>query len=234
MRGECRLYFHSALRADWDVYLPLGIFQGVDVDPVALRDSNEACTVQNIRQMAQSCLQHTEEFLCSAWGSTKEEMYKNGMDISSLDRDRIVIKVPATETGIQAANQLVRSGTRVCLAGCNVAQQALVAAGVGAAFIGASMTPDSDSDENEDFMEECERMQSILNQMESDATVIVSDVEDTESLACFAYDGGVTAFSLSAALIRDLISNPDTERAAAKQEEAAMDGKDDEAPDVWM
>ena len=62
-------------------------------------------------------------------------MYRHGMEISAMDRDRIVIKVPVTAEGTKVATMLARSGVRICLTACYNSKQALIAASMGVEYI---------------------------------------------------------------------------------------------------
>ena len=58
-------------------------------------------------------------------------MYNNGMAISEVDRERVVIKVPVTSTGAEAAAKLTKAGVRICFTACYNRNQALIAASSG-------------------------------------------------------------------------------------------------------
>lgn len=73
--------------------------------------------------------------MCQTWGSTVDEMYKNGMEISKRDRERIVIKVPVTKQGAEAATLLADSGVRICLTACYDSKQALIAGSMGVEYL---------------------------------------------------------------------------------------------------
>jgi transaldolase len=73
--------------------------------------------------------------MCQTWGSTAEQMYNNGMEISKMDRERIVIKVPVTAEGTKAATMLAEEGVRICLTACYNSKQALIAASMGVEYI---------------------------------------------------------------------------------------------------
>ena len=133
--GECRFFLDTADPSEWDELLPRGLFHGVTTNPTLLDRANEPCTVANLHFLFSKALHYTEEFMCQTWGSTAEEMYKTGMAISELDRDRIVIKVPVTAMGAEAATKLAMSGVRVCLTACYNSKQALIAASMGVEYI---------------------------------------------------------------------------------------------------
>ena len=73
--------------------------------------------------------------MCQTWGSTAQQMYDNGMALSDLDRDRIVIKVPVTKMGCEAATLLSKAGVRICLTACYDSKQALIAGSMGVEYI---------------------------------------------------------------------------------------------------
>ncbi len=130
-RGECRFFLDTADTSEWDTLLPRGLFYGVTTNPTLLERADEPCTVDNLHKLATKALQHTEEFMCQSWGSTCDEMYNNGMAISEFDRERVVIKVPVTATGAEAAAKLTKAGVRICFTACYNKNQALIAASSG-------------------------------------------------------------------------------------------------------
>ena len=73
--------------------------------------------------------------MCQTWGANAQEMYENGMAIAQKDRERVVIKVPVTAMGAEAATLLARSGVRICLTACYDHTQALIAGSMGAEYI---------------------------------------------------------------------------------------------------
>lgn len=134
-RGECRFFLDTADTSEWDDLLPRGMFHGVTTNPTLLARANEPCTVTNLHSLAKKALTYTDEFMCQTWGPTAEEMYNNGMQISEMDRERIVIKVPVTAEGTKAATLLSKKGVRICLTACYNSKQALIAGAMGVEYI---------------------------------------------------------------------------------------------------
>ena len=62
-------------------------------------------------------------------------MFNNGMKISEMDRERIVVKVPVTAEGTKAATMLGSLGVRICLTACYNSNQALIAGSMGVEYI---------------------------------------------------------------------------------------------------
>jgi transaldolase len=134
-RGDCRFFLDTADTFEWDDLLPTGMFHGVTTNPTILARANQPCTVSNLHSLAEKALSLTDEFMCQTWGSTAEQMYNNGMEISKMDRERIVIKVPVTAEGTKAATMLAEEGVRICLTACYNSKQALIAASMGVEYI---------------------------------------------------------------------------------------------------
>lgn len=134
-RGDCRFFLDTADTSEWDDLLPRGMFHGVTTNPTLLARANEPCTISNLHSLATKALSLTDEFMCQTWGSTANEMYKNGMKIAEMDRKRIVIKVPVTAEGTKAATLLSKAGVRICLTACYNSKQALIAGSMGVEYI---------------------------------------------------------------------------------------------------
>ena len=134
-RGECRFFLDTAETSEWEELLPRGMFRGVTTNPTLLARANEPCTVSNLHALASKALSFTNEFMCQTWGSTADEMYNNGMQISEMDRERIVIKVPVTAEGTKAATMLAKEGVRICLTACYDSKQALIAGSMGVEYL---------------------------------------------------------------------------------------------------
>lgn len=134
-RGECRFFLDTADTAEWNELLPRGMFHGVTTNPTLLARANEPCTVSNLHSLAKKALAYTNEFMCQTWGATANEMFKNGMQISEMDREKIVIKVPVTAEGTKAATMLSKEGVRICLTACYNSKQALIAGSMGVEYI---------------------------------------------------------------------------------------------------
>ena len=139
-RGDCRFFLDTADTKEWDELLPIGMFHGITTNPTLLARANEPCTVSNLHSLASKALSlQVNEFMCQTWGSTAHEMYQNGMDISEIDREKIVIKVPVTAEGTKAATMLTKSDVRICLTACYNSQQALIAGSMGVEYIAPNL-----------------------------------------------------------------------------------------------
>lgn len=220
-RGDCRFFLDTAETGEWDALLPLGLFHGVTTNPTLLERADEPCTVSNLHRLADKALSYTDEFMCQTWGASAQQMYENGMAISKRDRERIVIKVPVTERGCEAATLLGNSGVRICLTACYDSKQALIAASMGVEYIAPYLGRMTDS--GKDGFDQCKRMQNIVDGLGSDTRILVASLRDAETLAELAVEG-LDTYTFSPAVARELFDEPLTDAAADEFEEAAARG----------
>lgn len=217
-RGGSRIFLDTADTAEWDDLLRTGIFHGVTTNPTLLEKAGEKCTIDNLNQMAKKALDMTNEFMCQAWGSTASEMYDCGMLLSRPARNRIVIKVPVTRTGVEAASMLIQSGCRICLTACYNHQQALIASSVGAEYLAPYLGRMNDA--GKDGAAECLKMQQITEGLKSETRILVASIRDSQTMVDLAA-AGMETFTFSPAVARQLFVEPLSTEAAQVFEEAA-------------
>jgi transaldolase len=220
-RGASRLFLDTADTLEWKELLPTGIFHGVTCNPTLLERAGETCTIDNLHDLAKQALDYNtiNEFMCQAWGSTSQGMYDCGMALSEPDRDRIVVKVPVTMTGVTAARMLIQSNVRVCLTACYNRKQAMIAANVGAEYIAPYLGRMTDA--GLDGAEECLKMQEIVDGLQADTRILVASIRRCQDMANLAADGGMETFTFSPAVARELFTDSMTDKAAAEFEAAA-------------
>eukprot|EP00980_Cylindrotheca_fusiformis_P001342 scaffold338_cov116-Cylindrotheca_fusiformis.AAC.7 len=222
-RGKSRMFLDTADTMEWDDLLPTGIFHGVTTNPTLLERAGEECTIENLHRLAAIALDMTDEFMCQAWGRTAEEMYDRGKALSRPARDRIVIKVPVTQTGTEAASMLIEAGCRVCLTACYNHQQALIASSVGAEYLAPYLGRLSDG--GLDGPGECLKMQQITKGLKSETRILVASIRNSQTIADLAAQGMET-FTFAPPVARELFNNYMTTEAAAVFEEAAANNKE--------
>lgn len=229
-RGSNRLFLDTADTSVWDELIPLGIFHGITTNPTILERSNQACTTSNVQALAQTALSLTtatgglacQEFMCQAWGSTAQEMYEIGMELSKPDRDRTVIKVPVTMEGTKAAAMLIQAGVRICLTACYNSHQAIVAAGLGAEYLAPYLGRMTDA--GKDGISECQQMEGIVRGMHSSTRILVASIRDVESMPQLMRESKMDTFTFSPDVARAFFQEPLTDQAAVDFEAAAQRG----------
>lgn len=81
------------------------------------------------------------------------------------------------------------------------------------------------TDNGKDGLNQCKRMQSIVNGLGSDTRILVASLRDADTLADLAVEG-LDTYTFSPAVARELFDEPLTETAAAEFEEAAARGSE--------
>ncbi len=132
-----QLYLDSADPDDWKRFLPWGVFRGVTTNPVLLERAGQACTLGNLETLVRQAVEcGCGEIHLQTWGSTPEEMVSNGSQLALLAGlgIAVLVKVPATESGLIVAEKLAASGCRITLTGIFNPGQVLLAAGFDADY----------------------------------------------------------------------------------------------------
>mmetsp|Transcript_46830 Transcript_46830/g.114197 ORF Transcript_46830/g.114197 Transcript_46830/m.114197 type:complete len:145 (-) Transcript_46830:76-510(-) len=140
------------------------------------------------------------------------------MELSKIDRDRVVVKVPIVSAGVQAATMLVKSNVRVCLTACYHHKQSLIASNVGAEYIAPYLGRMTDA--GRDGFNECLKMQQVIEGLQGETRVLVASIRDCQTMIDLAAEGMET-FTISPDVARELFVEPLTKEAAAAFEDAA-------------
>ena len=222
-RGASRFFLDTADRSEYAKLLPLGIFHGVTTNPTLLQRAGVPCTVEAVHNLAAAAFElGAKEFMCQGWGGTVEGFYETGMALRDND-DRIVVKVPVTAAGVEAAAMLQAQDVRICLTACYASTQALVAASLGAEYIAPYLGRMDDA--GRDGLAECKRMHDIARGLGSETRIFVASIRDVESMAELAAHS-LDSFTFSPAIARELFTEALTEEAAAVFEGAALVGQE--------
>ena len=217
-RGNSRFFLDSADTKVWDEWVQTGLFHGISTNTVLMEAAGESCTIENIQRMSALALLNTDEFVCQAWGSTVQDLVACGLQISAPARDRIVVMLPVTITGTQAASQLIQSGVRVCLTACYNAQQAVIAANVGADYVAPCLGRMNDA--GIDGIDECGNMLEMVDGLKSVTRILVACLRDAKNIAVLTAQGFDT-FSISPDVAAQLFHEPLTDVDAQVFQESA-------------
>jgi transaldolase len=220
-RGPARFFLDTADRAELSELLPLGIFHGVTTNPTILQRCGVPCTLEAIGELSELCFRlGAKEFMCQSWGGTAKRYYETGTQLRELDSERMVIKLPVSAAGVEAAARLTEKGTRICLTAGYSSKQALLAGNAGVEYLAPYLGRMTDS--GKDGFAEVERMHTIARGLGCGTRILVAsirDVEDISKLAC----RGLDTFTFSPSVARALFADPLTERASEEFESAAAE-----------
>ncbi|MGD1896589.1 MAG: transaldolase family protein [Phormidesmis sp.] len=134
-KPNLRLYLDTAEVSAWKNWLPTGLFYGVTCNPTLVERAGVACDVETLTGLSRQALDlGAEEVHLQSWGSDLETLVATGKALSRISR-RVLVKLPATQSGIRAARFLIQAGIPVTVTAVYEVHQALIAAALGASYI---------------------------------------------------------------------------------------------------
>lgn len=219
-RGRLRLFLDTADVREWEKWLPTGTFYGVTTNPVLLERAGVECSIDALSRLTQQAIQlGAQEVQVQTWGSSVDEMVATGKRLAIMD-PRVVIKIPATVTGVIAARHLISTwGFRVTLTAIYAAHQVLLAQGVGAQYAAPYLGRMDAA--GKDGKGEIINMQRAVNATGSAVRVLVASVRFPEEVT-FLSAAGVDTFALPPVIVDRMFHVQETETAAADFERAAV------------
>lgn len=214
-----RLFLDTADVMAWKTWLPTGLFYGVTTNPLLLERASQACTVPHLRDLISKSIDYgLEEVQVQTWGDRVETMVTHGLGLASDRRSHVVIKVPITQAGIQAATQLKAQGIRVTLTALYMPHQVVVATAIQADY--AAPYLGRMQDQGMDGRQELIAMGHILQSTHSSTRLLVASIRNVAEIVTLATQG-LDTFTLSPAIATALFQVEATNIAAADFERAA-------------
>eukprot|EP00954_Amorphochlora_amoebiformis_P012504 977250-Amorphochlora_amoeboformis.AAC.1 len=162
-RKDIRLYLETADQVDWRSLLSLGIFNGINTNPFLIQEAGIAFSAPvypelrslirtavddyNVNeifiQVAHQPRSLTSAFLkfaCpQAWGTSKEDLVTSGLHTRMFDR-HVVVALPFTFEGTQAAAELIDKGANVCMTAGHAQKQALMGSALSADYFAPNIS----------------------------------------------------------------------------------------------
>lgn len=213
-----RLYLDTADQSQWRDWLPTRLFYGVTTNPLLLERSRVPCTLDSLTRLARAAFDlGAHEVQLQTWGATLDDQVKTGHQLAALD-PRIVVKVPITRMGTEAAAKLVANHIPVTLTAVYTAHQVLIATALKAAYAAPYLGRISDL--GQDGHAELVAMQQAIAGLHSPTRLLVASIRSVDSLAYLAAQG-LNTFTISPAIAHALFDVPATQQAAADFERAA-------------
>ncbi len=216
-----RLFLDSAAPADWARFLPLGVFYGVTTNPMLLQRAGQKCTLNNLAAMVTTMAEFgVREIQVQVWGESVAEMVSCGQHLGELKSSeaRLVIKVPATEMGLQAAAQLSGQGHAITLTAVYTPGQVLLAAGMDAAYAAPYLNRLVEA--GQPGPEIVLAMSRILVGTSSPTRLLVASLRSAEQILDLAAQG-LDTFTFGSAVADELLSSELTAKAARQFQAAA-------------
>jgi len=214
-RKDIRLYLETADRSEWANLLPLGIFHGINTNPLLLQQagiSHTAPTYPELRDLVRTAVDTYEvnEIFIQAWGTTKEELVRTGLNARMFDR-HVVVALPFTFEGTQAAAELIERGASVCMANSHAQKQALLASALQADYFSPCISSINES--GEDAIEQCMQMQKALSGVNSEIRIMAASLKSADEVVELA-KAGIKTFSVSPQVAYELAYQPLTTKEA--------------------
>lgn len=213
-----RWFLDTADRQEWRSWLPTGLFYGITTNPLLLERVHEPCTVDHLGLLSAEAFDRgATEFHAQAWGATAGAMADTGRALAALDA-RVVVKVPVTRAGVEAAARLVHEGVRVTMTALHAPHQCGTSMALGAAYAAPYLGRIDES--GRDGHGTVIAMQRMIRAAGSPMRLLVASLRTVDSLSRLI-EQGVDTFTVSPSLLPGLFDDPATLAAAADFERAA-------------
>jgi len=209
-----RLFVDSADTAAIAPLLEGALVYGVTTNPTILdRAGRSASQIPSLYESWAD--QGAREIFFQAWGDDSQSIERRARQILALG-ERAVVKIVATEQGFQVASRLASQGAPVLLTGVYTVAQALVAASVRMRYIAPYLGRMRDSGSGD--LEDIARMQAVA--LAAGTDVLAASLRSPEDVVALA-ERGITAFTVSPAVLQRMLSSEATDDANSAFEAAA-------------
>lgn len=215
-----RLYLDTAEVAQWQTWLPTGLFYGVTCNPLLLERATVACTIDTLRDLTEQAERlGAREVHLQAWGDSAAALTHIGRLLGKLS-PQVVVKLPATQHGVTAASALIQQHSiPVTLTAIYAVHQVLIAAAIGANYAAPYLGRINDS--GRDGLAELTAMQQALDGVGSSTRLLSASIRNVSDISTLAIQG-VDTFTFSTAIAQSLFNVSETIAATADFERAAQ------------
>src|SRR5438105_1322697 len=199
-----RIYIDSADVGEIKEALATGWVYGVTTNPTLLRRAGvRAGAVPGLVETALAA--GAQEIHLQTYADDAEGMVIEGESLASLDPARVVIKIPATVAGYQAARRLADAGRRVTLTAVYTVRQVVLAQAVGAAYVAVYLGRVRDA--AGDPLALVGAMQAAIRGMGAPLAILAASVRDAAEIEPLAALG-VATVTLPPAVLAGLLDSP--------------------------
>lgn len=213
------LFLDTADIKAWDFWLSKGLFYGVTTNPTLLKRAHIPCTLDQLQELATAAFQRgAQEVHLQTWGTEVEDLVRRGTAIAAID-SRVVVKVPLTLTGTEAAAQLIQQGIRVTLTGVYAVHQALISAALKADYAAPYLGRMTDL--GQDGRQDIISMQRGLNGVKSSTKLLVASIRSIKDITALTQQS-LDTFTVSPVIAEQLFQVDATIDAALAFEKAAQ------------
>ncbi len=215
---KIRLFLDTADTTEWQNWLPTGLFYGVTTNPLLLDKSQVTCSVEQLKDLARQALNlGAKEVQLQTWGTSVDALVKTGELLAGIS-DCVVVKVPITKIGTEAASELIAQGIRVTLTGVYAVHQVLIAAALGADYAAPYLGRINDLGRN--GRDDLVAMQREIAGVGSATRILVASIRSVDDIAFLATQG-LDTFTFREAIAEAFFDVTATNQAATDFEQAA-------------
>ena len=214
-----RIFVDSSDPTHWQRYQRAGWLYGATTNPLILKQDGRSCSLKTYKELVNAAKAvGLNELQIQATGLSAAELIQSGTEIAAL-WENIVVKVPLTKQGMEAAHTLIEEDVRITLTAAYAAHQMIAAIALGADYIapyyGRLLEADKDADQ---ILQNMLNMQ--LDNLNSPRILVASirSIEQLEKLAACGHD----TFTLSPELAEQLAIDAMSDKAAEDFEKARL------------
>jgi transaldolase len=158
-----------------------------------------------------------KEVQLQTWGTSVDVLVNTGERLAAID-NRVVVKVPITKVGTEAASRLIAQGIRITLTGVYAVPQVLIAAALGADYAAPYLGRINDLGRN--GRDDLVAMQREIAGVSSATRILVASIRSVDDIAFLATQG-LDTFTFSPAIAAAFFDVTATTQAATDFEQAA-------------
>lgn len=217
--SKLRLFLDTADVDAWKKWLPMGLFYGVTTNPLLLERAGVPCTLVSMKKLATIAFDlGAQNVQLQTWGQKVEDLVFNGKALADIG-DRITIKVPLTEAGVQATQTLRQAKISVTLTAAYAHHQAIIADAATAHYVAPYLGRMNDLGLN--GLEQVSNMHRSLTALKSETRVLVASIRTVNDITALTLNG-LDTFTVSPAIAQSLFDVPPTQKAATEFQRAAQ------------
>lgn len=211
-----RLYLDSARLEELLPLLDSGVFYGVTTNPLLWQAAN-LLPSEASRFAHKVIARGAQEVYFQSHGQTATQLLDRGRELAQID-GRVVVKLPATREGLEAASHLSSEGVRTCVTAVYTSYQVLLASAVRATYVAPYLGRLNDA--GRDGYDLVAHMAQALRQIGSPTQVLAASIRSTADLFTLA-QSGVKHITFSPSIAHRLFMDPMTLEATQAFESAA-------------
>lgn len=212
-----KLFLDTADPEIWRRWLPMGLFYGVTTNPVLIAGDNSRSFLKASDLVQEVFEFGIQELHIQAWGTTPDEIYSVGSRLAELHPE-VVVKIPVTPTGVEAAVRLLRVGTRVNMTTVFSSYHVVVASAIGADFVAPYFGRIQDA--GRDALAEVSQMQKILSATKTRTKLLVASIRSVREIS-YLGAAGVQLFTFGDTVAEAMFSDWDALHVAGTMEDCA-------------